>query len=444
MQKRILSTLLLASTVSLTACAGGSPNAAQVPATGGEAPMAATPAQPAQPDLAPIAQPAPKVDQIVGEATKSEGNVQNVTSPAVNAGNAAATPTTAAPAAQVPLELTGMKYDKEDTIVFQSVRPASEGAYDLFVYKADEGTILAIPGVNTAANEMNPRVSDNGKWLVFQRAVAAIGGGVQQDIYLYNLENHLLNNLQGLNTTTNNEYMPDVSDDGKKIVFIRSGLGPIAPGNTPEVHLYDVKTGDDWTVPGANANMPNGEVHWPTLSANGSKIAYSATPLAGIAPATDGITPTGGSAFATVTPPLPSARIYVYKVDGFKQITPPFINEGFTSSYNPDLSSDGDKMLFVSNRLGSEQIYEVDFRTGQLDNLQFANVNLADNQHPRYIGDDCDKILFQVKAALPVGVVFPIELRAYDRETGLLDLLPIVNTIGTSNALRAPQTELLP
>ncbi|MNS47806.1 hypothetical protein D3C72_803500 [compost metagenome] len=114
--------------------------------------------------------------------------------------------------------------------------------------------------------------------------------------------------------------------------------------------------------------------------------------------------------------------------------------------YNPDLCLDGSRLLFVSNRLGTEDIFEVNLDTGWTDNLSFLNTNELDEQHPMYLGGSVDRVVFQItnKDSRYGNYYDFIQLRAYNRATATLDTLPIANHILADSALRAPQPETLP
>jgi Tol biopolymer transport system component len=349
----------------------------------------------------------------------------------------------------------GMEFSTSDRIVFFSDRQPSEGLNDIYVFDPLQDTVLSIVGVNTKDNETNPRMSDNGKWLVFQRGVGSgslpVGnpgpnGHINQDILLYNMDAKLVNTLHNLNTENFDEYEPDVSDDGCKIVYV-SNQGPgfdNSPNAIPEIRLYDVTTGDNWEVPGANRNFK--DVSWPTISANGLKIAYGASILfQDDIPNEDNTgTPTGGAASTGGLLAPGESNIYIYDVAHGTQITPPFVNTAF-DEYDPELCADGSRMLFVTNRWGAQQIAEVNFDTGFIDNLSFLNhphhVGEAANdmQHPRYLGSDTSRIVFQVK---DTGNTVPIFLQAYNRVTAMLDTLPVANDLLFNQGLRAPQPEI--
>jgi Tol biopolymer transport system component len=323
-----------------------------------------------------------------------------------------------------------------DFVVFASDRYPSAGNNDIYIYDTFQDTVLAVVGVNTYKNEFNPRISDNGKWLVFQRDQGNHGYGYyqdygQQDILMYGLQTKLVNTLKVLNTEDFDEYMPDITNDGTKIVYVSDETG------YPEIRLYDVVTGDNYVVPGANRNFA--DLTWPTISANGLKIAYGASIAPGYGLAVDGTgNYTGGPAVTGGALYPAQSDIYIYDVVNGVQLTPPFINTAF-DEYNPDLCADGSRILFVSNRLGTEDIFEVNLDTGFTDNLSFLNTYELDEQMPRYLGLSIDRIVFQIKYPDSYS---PVALRAFFRPAALLDTLPVANQLFADSAIRAPQPEI--
>jgi hypothetical protein len=461
MRSTHLALLTLAGTIALSAC--GSPSA-PTPAPGS---LAAAPAV--------VDAPAPAAPKAPGKAAPAKTPVQTVPASAIEAVPAPAAPAaptsanvaggtsgggggggTTTPAATTGTETGtgsgtgfqvagGMGWGGTDFIVFASNRYPGEGNNDIYVFDPALDTVLAIVGVNTFDNEFNPRISDNGKWLVFQRTWGTGDCGCSygygnQDVLLYNMDMKLVNTLPGLNTEAFDEYMPDVSDDGCNIVYVTQVTA------FPEVRLYNVKTGDNWAIPGANRNFA--DISWPTISANGLRIAYGASVLPGYGWAFDGTgNPTGGPAVTGNPLDFGESNVYVYDIPTGTQLTPPFVNTAF-DEYNPDLCGDGTRMLYVSNRLGTEDIFEVNLDTGWTDNLSFLNTYL-DEQHPRYLGGSVDRIVFQVTDSNFYGWGFgpgygQVSLRAYNRATATLDTLPVANHILADSGLRAPQPETLP
>lgn len=366
----------------------------------------------------PGAQPAP----VPGDVTVGDGMTPPVGAPVTPVGGIGGVPIVAAPGAFGPTGEAGI-------IAFQSDRDTGGGlGMDIFVYDANAATVLALPGVNTFANESNPRLSSNGRWLVYQSDELG-----SEDILLFDLGTQLINTLQTLNTEFSNEFMPDIANSGDLLVYVSDQAG------YDELRVYDVLTGANFRVPVANRGLDF--ITWPTISGNGDIIAYGASP--------DGWCDT--------------SDIFVYSVRDAAQLTPPFINTPF-GEYNPELSLAGDVVLFVSNRRGTEDIYAVDLTTGFTDNLVLANTDFASEQEPRFLGGMPDAIVFQSDRTSFKGGKLSLlgvdevkddkdwdkdhkdkdrvrrygqfRLYAYDLRTALLNTLPVANEPFTNTQLR--------
>ncbi|MEB3327892.1 MAG: hypothetical protein VKQ33_01525 [Candidatus Sericytochromatia bacterium] len=275
-------------------------------------------------------------------------------------------------------------------ITFQSDRATGGGAgMDIFVFDAVAATVLALPGVNTLADETNPRLSSNGRWLVYQSNESG-----DNDILLFSLESQLINTLPTLNTNADEEQ-PDVSNDGDVIVYVSNRAG------SDELRVFDLVDGNNFRVPIANRGLY--DVNWPTISGNGEVIAYGAS---------DG----------------QSADVFVYSLRDAAQLTPPFLNTP-DGEYNPDLNEHGDLIAFVSNRRGSEDIYAVDMRSGFTDNLVLANSPYIE-QEPRWLAGTDDALVFHTDRTGEFRIM------AYNLDTAVLNTLPVANEIGSNTQLR--------
>jgi len=115
-------------------------------------------------------------------------------------------------------------------------------------------------GLNSPFDERTPDVA--GRYLVFVSERQR-----RQDIYLYDLRTNQIVDLPGLNTLTVLASDPDVSRDGRYIVFV---------GNRQDrsgIYLYDRQTRQVREL----AKNLNASVRQPTISADGSRIAFEAS-----------------------------------------------------------------------------------------------------------------------------------------------------------------------
>jgi hypothetical protein len=271
-------------------------------------------------------------------------------------------------------------------VAFMSCRFGGGGASDIFIYDFVQDTVLALPAVNTPAAEANPEISANGRFVVYQTDVAG-----NWDIRMLDMATMLINTLPGLNTPSD-ETQPDCSDTGM-IVFV---VNDCISHNFEMLRLYDGATGDTYIVPVRLVT----NVTWPSISADGSTIAFGAFPIG----------------FGT-------QDIYMYRI-GEGLGTPPFVNTAF-NDYNPELSPDGESLLFVSDRNGSEDIFLLQ-ADGWVNNMVFANSAFTDEQEPRYL--DPHTVIYQTTGGGPVT------LRLTGIDSGLIDTLPIASAGGILNA----------
>jgi hypothetical protein len=325
-------------------------------------------------------------------------------------------------------------------VAFQSDRDTGGGGgKDIFVYDAAAQTVLALPAVNTYANEVNPRLSVNAQWLVYQTDENG-----SDDIRVFDLSTQLIDTLRTLNTEFFDEREPDISDDGNLIVYVsnegdrfshhrgdKGGYDDKGKGNDDwdkgdrgknddcndcndgynhfktggdSLFIYNTHNGANYAVPVANRGL--GWVTWPTISGNGEVIAY------------------GGSDGGRKR-----SDIFVYSIRDAAQLTPPFINDAKGNQYDPDLNAAGDLITFVSDRRGSEDIYICDLKSGFTDNLVLANTDCVE-QEPRFLGPLGDRIVFQSDRTGKFRIF------AYDIGAAILDTLPVAHEFGSNDQLR--------
>ncbi len=150
-----------------------------------------------------------------------------------------------------------------NTIVFQSNRPGSLGAWDIYVWQRDKG-ILELPGLNTAQDEADPAISGDGRYLVFHSN--RDGGLGSYDIYLYDITDQQLIAIQA--NSAQLERNPHISRDGRYIAF-RSER-PDGVGGS-DIYLYDRETEQRVELPGLNTEQNEYD---PSVSENGLFITF--------------------------------------------------------------------------------------------------------------------------------------------------------------------------
>ena len=259
---------------------------------------------------------------------------------------------------------------------------------DIFTYDQTSGTVMALPGVNSGADEINPRVSANGRWLIY---ATDING--DWDIYLYDIAQGLIDTLSNLNTDED-EVAPTVDDDGTTIayVFRRGGYSTLG--------LYDLVT-DNAFVPTAVAQLID-DARTPWISGDGRYVAFASD-----------VDYTGYD-------------IFVYDVETATLISPPFVNSP-DDEMDPALNEDGSRMVFATDRGGSDDIMLAEMTTGVLDRLVLAN-SPYDERSPRFLDGD-GPIVFNTDRT---GY---LRLMVYHPGGGVLDTLAIAHEIGADDAM---------
>jgi Tol biopolymer transport system component len=111
--------------------------------------------------------------------------------------------------------------------------------------------------LNSLASDLSPSIA--GEYIAF---VSDRKGS--QDVYLYEAKNRRLIDLPGLNAFNEIASDPSVSEDGLKIVFASSSQGKT------RIYLYNRETQQKRSL----TDNIEGEVRNPTISADGSTVAF--------------------------------------------------------------------------------------------------------------------------------------------------------------------------
>jgi Tol biopolymer transport system component len=112
--------------------------------------------------------------------------------------------------------------------------------------------------LNTNAGEGHPNFSHDGHYLVFHSDRA------KRQVFLYDFQNRRLINLPGLNIGQSMQYEPDISADGRYIVYVSEQLGKT------DIFVYDRLTLQAKNI----TNNFIGEVRNPSISGNGRFITF--------------------------------------------------------------------------------------------------------------------------------------------------------------------------
>lgn len=275
-------------------------------------------------------------------------------------------------------------------VAFSSNRDTGGGyGADVFVYDHAAGTVLALPGVNTGDDEINPRVSANGRWLIYATDVNG-----DWDIYLYDLKTGLVDMLPTLNTEYD-EVAPTVDDDGTTVAYV------LERGGYQTLGLHDLTTGRSY-VPTVVAQLGD-DVRTPWLSGDGNYVAFAAD-----------VDYTGWD-------------IFIYDIEAATLISPPFVNSP-DDEMDPALNADGSMLVFATDRMGSDDIMLAEMTTGVLDRLMLAN-SPYDERSPRFLGGDEQAIVFNTDRS------GDRQLMLFHPGAGVIDTLPILHEIGSDDEM---------
>ena len=150
------------------------------------------------------------------------------------------------------VELPNLNSDEDDRmpsvsadgnlIAFASVRSGGAGLQDVWVYDVRKQAVLSLPGLNSSSRESEPNISADGRWLTFV-STRPTGpgkrvGSKDLDVYLYDLAEKRLVELQDLNTTAPDQS-PTLSPDGRYLAFVSERFGN---AGARDVYLYDRQT----------------------------------------------------------------------------------------------------------------------------------------------------------------------------------------------------------
>lgn len=122
-----------------------------------------------------------------------------------------------------------------------------------------------IPGdINSNSVEEYPAYSGDGRYLAF-----ASDRRRRRDILLYDLENKQLISLPNLNRRNSSQDRPALNNNGRYIVYVSTERGK------SDIFVYDRSTQKSELL---TANI-RGSATNPTISGDGSKIAFQASQL---------------------------------------------------------------------------------------------------------------------------------------------------------------------
>jgi Tol biopolymer transport system component len=225
---------------------------------------------------------------------------------------------------------------------------------------------------DVAVDTAHPRLSGNGRFLVFETSLAVEGDGYSSQIILCDrvtATSRVVSTGPGGKPTNGQSRSPDISDDGQIVVFTSTATNLVPEGDTngPEedVYVLDVRTGTirRVSVDSAGAQPSTGASISPSVSGDGRWVAFaSSAPL---------VLP------RVARGPTPARRdlmqVYVRDLVGRTTTRVSVASRGATpdrDSWGPAINRDGRFVVFVSDatNLGSggrNQTADVFLRDGR-------------------------------------------------------------------------------
>ena len=121
-------------------------------------------------------------------------------------------------------------------IAFSSNRATGLGGYDIFLYSVPGDSLIALPGLNSAASELSPSITRDGRYITFQSGRPQSGSPADSliDVYVYDRQTSSLLALPGANTPMA-EIQPAISPDGRYIAYATESVGG------RDVRVYDIR-----------------------------------------------------------------------------------------------------------------------------------------------------------------------------------------------------------
>ncbi|HEV2104115.1 MAG TPA: hypothetical protein VGU27_00190 [Candidatus Eisenbacteria bacterium] len=163
-------------------------------------------------------------------------------------------------------KVTGPQGDDsgEHLVAFASDRN-SPGTFHVYLYDLDQLGFHLLPGLTAGESDREPAISNDGRFIAFS-AVRARGGAGGRDVYVYDRLQQQLVATPGLNTAAD-EVQPRFTYDAVKLAFVRDSLG------VSRVRLYEPVGDTLVALPGlAAAGAGNDEAPAPNL--DGTRIAF--------------------------------------------------------------------------------------------------------------------------------------------------------------------------
>lgn len=267
-------------------------------------------------------------------------------------------------------------------IIFVSNRNGNN--YEIYQKDLSTGNIINLS--NNPANDMNPEISSDGRWVVFysDRAKDKNNNPLNQ-IYKLDLQN--LNQVTRLTNDGASDYDPAFMPDGR-ILFksnYNDGLGDIWIINSDGSNAYNLtpslsKTEESKPDPISNTQIvfssrlqqgnPNSDEVFTLNISTGALTRITTNNVPDWYPAVD---PSGSRiAFISKENQSDPDAIYTMTTDGQNRVrlTDPTIISN--DSGDPSWSPDGQSIIFINSKLGNYNVYIMDNKGGNISALEIA------------------------------------------------------------------------
>ncbi len=209
----------------------------------------------------------------------------------------------------------------EHLLVFRSDRLGAASHYDILLYDLDQSGYRSLSGLNTASDESEPCLSNDGNLVCFASDRPGAGGS---GIYVYERLSQALLSTPSLNTAAN-ETHPRFAFDSVELLFARDSAG------VKRLRMYTPLGDSLIRLPGIDSpGASDDEAPAPDL--HGNRIAFQSNR---------------------------SGRTHVYVWDSGTGVLaiPDLVSD--SSDIEPALSADGRWLAFASNRSGGAGGYDV-------------------------------------------------------------------------------------
>jgi uncharacterized repeat protein (TIGR01451 family) len=146
-----------------------------------------------------------------------------------------------------------------------------DGNFEVFLYDTTAGTLTQITNTNGAFSG-SPSINADGTRLVFQSGANLTGGNpdCNREIFLYNATTGTYTQITS--TTVGGSFESPINSDGTRIALASTAnLTGGNPDGTEEIFLYNATSGTFTQITSATA----GNSFEPSISADGTRIAFS-------------------------------------------------------------------------------------------------------------------------------------------------------------------------